>query len=322
MNLTRMALIFLLITIPFMMISYMDTLALQKSEQAKQQYTELINNAINDGAIALQQTTEYIDSDGSNKHIYIDVEGVVDTVLNSYHYGFNAISPSDYIRLDQHLLALVIIGYDGFYIYGTREVTDPSGNKVLGPIISEKYFYTYEDSDYRMQVTLDDYVTVLDKHTLIESKGVIGEISALPTGITALAYEEQRLKVIRDTIASELSYTVSYHNRYTESLGVIYEFYLPLGNNNAWAGDIEDVGVMAFFQGHPLGGGQTLEMMAFSQGEVMLQDRVVGYIDVSGNPYYCDGTCTHVITDPEVKVFASAREAAMEGFYPCHMVGK
>lgn len=322
MNLTRMALVFLLVTLPFMMISYMDTLALQKSEQTKQQYTELINNAINDGATALKQTTEYIDSDGSNKHIYIDVEGVVESILTSYHYGFNAISPSDHIRLDQHILALVIIGYDGFYIYGTREVSEPSGNKLLRPIISEKYFYSYEDSDYRMHVTLDNYVSVLDKATLIEAKGEVDEIPTLPADITLIDFEDQRLKIIRDAIVNELNYTVSFHNRYTERLGLVYEFYLPLGNDNAWAGDIEDVGILAFFQGHPLGGGQSLDMMAFSQSEVMVQDRVIGYMDISGDHYYCDDTCTHSLGDPEIKVFASAREAAMEGYYPCHLLGK
>ena len=322
MNLTRMAIIFILVIMPFMMISYMETQALQESEETKQQYTTLINNAINDGAVALKQSAEYIDSDSSNKHIYIDVEGVVDTILTSYHYGFNAISTSDHIRLDQHILALVIIGYDGFYIYGTKEVTEPSGMSVLRAIISEKHFYVYEDSDYRMNVTLDDYVTILDKSTLVETKGKISERLTLPTGISVVEYEELRLKIIRDTIARELNYTVSFHNRYTESLGVAYEFYLPLGDDNAWSGDIEDVGVMAFFQGHPLGGGQTLEIMSFSQSEVMVQDRVVGYMASTGDFYYCDDTCVHLVTDPEIKIFGSSKEAAMEGYYPCHMLGK
>ena len=322
MNLTRIAIIFILITAPFMMTSYMDTLTLQKSEEVKQQYTLLINNAVHDGAVALKQSAEYIDSDGSNKHIFIDGQEVVDVILRSYHYGFNAISPSDHIRLDQHILALVIIGYDGFYIYGTREVTDPSGNKVLQPMLSEKYFYSYEDGDYRMNVTLDDYVRVLNKHTLIESKGRVSDLAYLPVGFNPGDYEEQRLKIIRDALIKELNYTVSVHNRYSQGLGLAYEFYLPLGDEHAWSSDIEDVGVMAFIQGHPLGGRQTLDMMAFSQSELMVQERVIAYVDGGGKPYYCVETCHHAITDTPVKIFASAQEAAMEGFYPCHMVGK
>ncbi len=59
MNLTRLAIIFVLITFPLTIIGYVDVLALQKQEQLEVQYRHIINNAVKDGTVALKMTADY-----------------------------------------------------------------------------------------------------------------------------------------------------------------------------------------------------------------------------------------------------------------------
>ncbi len=319
MNLTRISLVFILIVLPFMFVSYGDAWALQKREQVRQQSTLIINNACSDGTTTLKTTATRIDGE---KQLMLNAQEVVHSFLTSYHYGFNALGKGDKIKLDQHLLALVVIGYDGFYVYGTKEVTEPSGQVVKRPILSEKIPYVHEDSEYLLKVTLDNYVTVLQKSTLKESRGDIGSVSMLPRGITPSDYKEIRQRIIRDRVTEALRQTTSVHSRYAADLGMSYDFYVPLGKGDSWSNALEDVGLMVFVQGYPLGNGQYLDMMTFNQGNILVQKRTTGYMDSSGEFYYCSDDCTHPKADPEIKVFANDEEAAMEGYYPCHMLNK
>ena len=319
MNLTRIALVFVLISVPFMMISHIRTEALQKSLQTTWQYKRIINNAVDDGAQTLRRTA--VAGAPGDMEIAVDPEEVVASFLASYHYGFNASSDTDRVRLDHHLTALLITDYDGFYIYGVREVFTKGGNRVLTHVLSEKQAYVYEDSSHLIHLTLGDRLRILDKHLMTEMEGIYAELALLPASVPSLGYELWRQQVVTRSLVEALERTVSLHNRYGRDLGLTYEFHLPLGSEDALAQSVKGPGVYAFVQGQPLGGGRYLEWMAFGQGSISLAEGVTGYKDSAGNLYYCDSSCSPTVTDPEVKKFSSGREAASEGFYPCYILG-
>lgn len=322
MNLTRLAIIFALITIPFSVITYVTTLAIQQEEQIEVQYRTVINNAVKDGTVMVKLSAEGVSGTGGSKAISINPEEVVEAFLASYHYGFNAKSITDRVRLNQYVMAILVLDYDGFFIYGTREVQEPSGSRVLKHVLSEKKPYLYEEGDYVVKVNLGDHVSVLNTSVWTEELGPIDDILDLPPEIDPLDYDDFRQRVIKDSLEAALAEGVNGHNRYADQLGVTYDFYLPLGDGSALSKSVKDVGMMVFVQGYPMGGGRYLDMSSFATGNILARKVIPGYQDGSGDLYYCEGGHSHSITDTQVRTFGSPEEAASEGYWPCHLLGK
>lgn len=320
MNLTRFSILFALIAVPFMLIGYTDTLSFQKRSQIQQQYIRIIQNAVDDGAAVIRRTSATAGTDGYE--MTMDAHEVVDAFLTSYCYGFNAKSNSDRIRVLQYVVAVLVTTYDGFYIYSIGEVTDEEGNQVMTPIISEKLPYAYNGSSHLIHVTLGDHMSVLDKVSMLEDKGDMADLDILPPIVDTGDYGLWRSKVITDSITTALDKAVTLHNRYGSAMGLAYEFHIPLGDNSALAQSVSGPGIMAFVQGQPLGGGHHLDLMAFSQGSSSVTEPVTGYLDGYGDRYYCFDSCRHETSDPVLKRFTSPREAAANGYYPCHMLNK
>lgn len=316
MNLTRLAILFVLITFPFTVISYVDVLALQKEAQLEIQYRHIINNAVSDARVALKQSANYRSEEGDAQVVTIDAEAVVQSFLETYHLGFNAHSRQDEIKVDQHILGLLVVAYDGYYIYGTQEVTDSDGNVVTRPVLSEKKPYLFEGANHVVQCTLGQEVTVINRLTWAIESGPVDGLSDLPPEITLSDFSDFRQGVITDVLTASMEQTVNVHNAYVAQLGMAYDFYLPRGEGSSLRQSISEVGLMVFVQGHPLGKGKYLDMTSFSQGQLKSEDKVTGYKDGSGQLYYCSDE-HHGHSDSVIKIFSNAREAAGEGYWPC-----
>ncbi len=167
MNLTKFAIVFVIISLPFYFISDLGIRQIAHAKMLRDQYETIINNAIDDGTMALKLYTEESHDDASRKDIDVDVEEVVNAFLESYHRGFNTGSELDEIHVDRYILALIVVVYDGYYIYGTKEVEDMvSGDTHYRQLLSDKKAFLYRDGDYSIRMTLDDYVTVLNTDPL------------------------------------------------------------------------------------------------------------------------------------------------------------
>ncbi len=312
----------MLITFPLTIISYVDVLALQKQEQLEVQYRHIINNAVKDGTVALKMTADYGSDHGDSVAVAIDAEEVIQSFLATYHLGFNAHSKEDKIRTDQHILGLIVVAYDGYYVYGTRKVTDATGSIIRRPILSEKKPYLFEGANHSVRLTLGDDVTVINKTTWVVESKAIDTIVDLPPEIVLGDFSEFRQRVITNVMIDSLNQTVNVHNAYATQLGMTFDFYVPLGEGSALRQSITDVGLMVFVQGHPLGRGKYLDMTSFNQGQIVSRKSVPGYQDGVGNLYYCTDSVSHVHGDPVLKTFSGAEEAASEGYWSCHHLGK
>lgn len=323
MNIIKFAIIFVIITLPFHIISYYNVNRIQSKEVLKRQYETIVNNAVDDGTTALRLYTAMNFDDTNKKHIQIDTEEVMNAFLTSYHYGFNAIGTSSQLSVDQYILALVIVGYDGYYLYGTKEVVDESGRTVLMPVISEKKPYIYRTGQYSMKVTLDDYVEVLDRATWKVEKNTFADIVQKPTDIDSSNFESFRRTTIIEAIEKGLKETLIAHNKWSKQLGVNYEFYLPLAEDSGYSRSIDDVSLLVFIQGKPLGNGQYLEITAFNQGSVLSKNRIMGYRDINdGTYYFCYDPYSPSGGDEFIKSFSSKEAAVKEGYWDYRFLGK
>ncbi len=320
MNLIKVSIFFVIITMPFMLTSYTSARNLQSKAQLSQYYQNIVNNATDDAASVIRTSSDRTASGG--EALEIDAEEVTKAFLDIYCGGFNAFTVTDRTRVSQYIMAVLILDYDGFYIYGAREVFDGSGQRKIQPILSEKQPFAYNDGAYSYQVTMGTSLTVIDNATLSRYDGEWSILASYHGAGTFESFEEWRNQIINTSVTNALEQTVTLHNRYTAELGCIYDFYLPLGEDNRLTTVTNEVGIIAFVQGQPLGGGEYLEMMALGQGAVVKEKPVDGYVDVAGQLYYCAEATVHVHTDTLHKILSSGEAAALEGYYPCYMLGK
>lgn len=323
MTLTKFSILFIIITLPFHFISYYNVNRIQAKEEVRQQYETIINNAIDDGNLALKLYTSQEYEGDHLKKIPIDAHEVLNAFLASYYYGFNAIGQEAKDELNRYILGLVIVGYDGYYLYGMKEVEDITGNKITQPTLSEKRPYLYEDGSYAMKVTLDGYVEVLNKTTWQVEKGMFDQMIDPPTGIDLSNFDNLRRQTILERIEGDLIETVNAHKDWSNRQGVLYNFYLPVMDNDPWSRTLNDVSLLVFIQGQPIGGGAYIEMASLNQSSILLKESVIGYEDVvDGSLYYCDSSCSHSQTDPLVSFFSSKENAAKAGYWPCFYLNK
>lgn len=301
---------------------YVQTDILHQKAQIEIVYKDKVTTAIDDATVALKLFVEENYESNEVKKVHIDAAEVVNTFFTSYHYGFNVIGKVDKIKMDQYVLALVLVGYDGFYVYGCQNVVDEMGIRSIKPILSEKKPYLYKDNMYSMAVTLGDDMLLIENVNLAEEVGLVSDMTNLPLGIDPIDYDWQRQKIIVDSITEALYETVNLHNRYVRQLGNSYEFHIPYTENASFADTIDDVGLLAIVQGQPLGRGDYLEIMSYTQGEVVQTGQVMAYEDTMGRLYYCDHEAFHTTVDTHKKTFSTPMEAAKEGYYPCHLIGK
>ncbi|MDF1618012.1 hypothetical protein [Petrocella sp. FN5] len=323
MNLIKFAILFTIITLPFYMIHNFNTHRLAQRERLKNQYERIINSAIEDGTYVLKTYSKKSYDESRRKYISIETEEVIEAFLKTYHYGFKAFSDTAKHQFNQYIVAIVIIGYDGYYLYGTKQVTDVSGVVSHMPVLSEKKPYIYEDLDFTMKMTLDDFVEIVDMKTWEVEKGNFASIVHKPSGINEVNFEQIRKRTIVTSVEEGLRDAVIGHNQWAKQQGMLYEFIVPIADNDPWSRSLDDIGLMACIQGAPLGYGAFLDFFSFHQSNVLKIQAINGYEDmVDGSFYYCDHRCTHEQRDNLIQVFATKEAAASEGFWPCHYLNK
>lgn len=346
MNLTKFAVLFVIISLPFYFISNMSIREIDQRMQLENNYRRIVTNAVDDGSLALRLYAKESYDDSAKKQIKVDAQEVMNAFLSSYEYGCKAIGESDKIRVHQSILAVVIVAYDGYYIYSTNEVIDQvSGAVSYRQVLSEKTPYIYREGAQSVRMTLDHQVSVIrrgidpiDGALWPEVTGTIEETrvaDCLPAGLTITNYDSVRTYTITSAIEEALELATRQHNAYTGLMGMSYQFHLPVYDNDQMGRNLQDVGLIAFVQGQAVGKGHYLEMTSFNQSSVLVGDRYRGYeeVDPSGGPstfYFCHDHCSHDhknTKDPSrtnqlVEVFATKEEAASQGFWPCKYIGK
>jgi hypothetical protein len=323
MNLIKYAILFIIITLPFYMIHNFNTHRLVQRERLKNQYERVLSSAIEDGTYALKTYSKMSFDEDRGKHIGIETEEVIDAFLKTYHYGFKAFGDAAKHQFNQYIVAIVIIGYDGYYLYGTKQVVDQTGLVSFRPVLSEKKPYVYEDSEYAMKMTLDDFVEIVDMRSWEVEKGDFASMVHKPLGIDEVNFEEIRKRAIVTSIEEGLRDAVISHNQWAKQQGMLYEFIVPVADNDPWSNTLDDIGLMVCVQGAPLGYGAFLDFFSFHQSNVLKIQPVNGYEDMAdGSLYYCDQRCTHEQTDNLIQVFATKEAAARDGFWPCHYLNK
>lgn len=218
-----------------------------------------------------------------------------------------------------YIPAIAVMDYDGYFLY-TADM-DP-GNDTWTYRWQDKKPYTYLDaSGNSIAFTLDRYVTAYDAASNRWVSGLHNEIKSEVT-IPLLQNEETFDAVRRATIVrrieEDLARAIRAHNQFAAKLGVDYTFTLPVIPQEEWNNTLDDVGILMFLQGIPVGD-RYYNNYAFGGGRLDLAPSIVGAVDPgTGRKYYYRNTCDRApeLGYREEEIFPSERAAAENGYFP------
>ncbi len=197
MKITDFALIFIGITLPIIIVVYVNVSFTIKAEEQEMYYNKLITSAIEDATAAMKEventdkTIDYGYSGEQDKKVSINPEIAKNTFFNSLYNNFG-IKGNDaaekYLQL--FVPAMAIIDYNGVYISSIEEY-NKGGSTVIEHTVKPKKYYTYsyyivkQKNDYSI-VSVDDYKsgTIHSLHTIeftmddyVTHRGVVYNLS-------------------------------------------------------------------------------------------------------------------------------------------------
>lgn len=180
MKITDFALIFIGITLPIIIVVYVNVSFTIKAEEQEMYYNKLITSAIEDATAAMKEventdkTIDYGYSGEQDKKVSINPEIAKNTFFNSLYNNFG-IKGNDaaekYLQL--FVPAMAIIDYNGVYISSIEEY-NKDGSTVIEHTVKPKKYYTYsyyivkqKNNQYSI-VSVDDYKsgTIHSLHTI------------------------------------------------------------------------------------------------------------------------------------------------------------
>ena len=182
--------------------------------------------------------------------------------------------------------------------------------------------FAYNDSSGNsIHFTLDDYVEIFEPSAAEWSSGVRSEISSLSD--VPLLREKEKFEAVRRTVIvhsvqEDLAYYIQRHNNIAAGNGISYTFTFPLIDQEDWANSINDIGMMAFIQGIPLGD-KTYNHYALGGGRLLKAPVYYGSVDSDGMRYYFREDCR--APGERREVFSSAKEAAAAGYIERTCIG-
>lgn len=318
---TNFALIFVIIVFPMFFHNDIRLKAQEISEETILRYNEGIHAAVQDAAFAmkLNEMQDFQPKYDSLKNFRANKENAISAFYRTLftNFGIKDDSVAQGV-LKRYIPALAAIDYDGFWIYTEEKFTNAQGQSEYREVWKAKKPFSYSDaSGNSISFTLDDYVFAYDAATKTWHEGHRGNV-AIDVGnrITLLndpnTFEQVRRSTIVGAIQSDLEYYINIYNEYAKRFGITYTFMLPTIDQEEWNNTINDIGVMAFIQGLPVGENY-YNNYALGGGRLIKKTAIYGAVR-NGIKIYYRSSCNY--PDTVIEKFTSEKDAAAKGYFP------
>lgn len=298
MRITDFAVIFILLFFPFGVIYDLRIQDQREVQRLEMKYTSALHTAVQDAGAVLSQNErqEREAGYGSDKFFRVDKEEALNTFLRTLflNIGIEGDMVAQRALLD-YIPAIVILDYDGYYTFSLETYRDEKGEAASAPQWSEKKPYAYVDSaGNSVGFTLDQYVYAYDKRNHRWVEGFQKELQH-QTVISLLnnpeSFEQVRRSTIVHGVQKDLAYLINRHNQKAARNGVAYTFTLPLIPQEEWYNTVDDVGLMVFIQGIPVGD-RFYNNYGFGGGRVVKKQAIIGGLDPdTGLKYFYRDSC-------------------------------
>ncbi|MGY3386793.1 hypothetical protein ACVWZB_004747 [Paenibacillus polymyxa] len=321
MKIINWALIFIVIILPFSIRNHLQSIEQEHTQEQIVLYDGAVRAAVQDAAFSLRlnEDQKMESRYESGKKIRANKERAIEafyqTLFNNVGIGEDEVAQG---VLKRYIPVLAVVDYDGLWIYTSDSFMNKDGEKENRQVWRSKMPFAYADNlGNSVSFTLDDYVYAYDAGDKQWFEGKREDVAAqVNYGIPILndpdKFDQIRRTTIIDVVQSNLEHYINSYNQYARSLGIGYTFTLPRIDQEEWNNTIDDVGVLSFIQGMPIGSNY-YNNYALGGSRLVKRTAIYGYIRDGVKIYYREsdhygGTI--------IEKFTSEREAALAGYFP------
>ena len=320
MKLSHYIILFLIIfTVPLLYVEYKYSYAKETTE-LNHKFEQNMTTAAQDAITTLRTNSIPHIENGydSYKIVPTDFQPAYEAFVKSLSKNFGATDKYTIDRMERYIPVFSIIDYDGLMLNVYQEKKDANGNKVTERTWLPKIPFVYRDSEGNIiNFTIDEELVVYDVQIQEWVEGTRQEL--LSDSLLTIDFLEDekefdtvRRQTIVDTIQDQIAYYINEHNVYTKQLDVTYTFTMPLIDNEEWFNTVDDISILAFFQGYPSKfENYEYQKYAFVGARVNLTDRIYAG-NINGENRFWRSSCNVNVTPNEV--FSSKKEAAARGY--------
>lgn len=176
--------------------------------------------------------------------------------------------------------------------------------------------YAYVDSaGNSLSFTLDQQVLAYDAVSRGWHEGLRQDIrqqTTIPLLQDVALFEQVRRTTIVRAIQDELAYRINRYNEIVSRNGISYTFTLPLISDEDWNNTVDDVGVLAFVQGIPMGA-KVYNSYALGGSRILKKPTIIGAKKGTMKVYF-RSSCGY--SYPAEETFSSEQAAARKGYMP------
>lgn len=264
-----------------------------------------------------EESAVFIDSNDpdSNDEYFIDY-GEENSRKKDKEFSNNSFR--QYLRA--YIPCILVVDFDGYYISSLKEYTSSGMTRIEHLFGPKKYFSHLSTDGNIINFTVGDTVSLFESNTYKYQTGTRENI-ARETGDKLLLdpdlFEDVRRTTITNAIQNDLQRVIGEHNKLANMYGVNYIFTLPTVEDEEWNNVIDDIGIVTFIQGIPIGS-KRYNNYAFAGARVLKAPIYYGeFVEKGGNTIwvYHRENC-QTLTDYH-EVFYSKENAAGEGYFPC-----
>ncbi|KEO82776.1 hypothetical protein [Tumebacillus flagellatus] len=346
MKITNFAIIAVLLMLPFFVFNGWHVTAQKASLNLETRYNAAVTSAVQDGAKALtfNEKQEFEAGYGSLKKYRANKEAAVDAFLHSLFLSFDAQDEAAQGTLLSYIPAVMVVDFDGYYLYEPQQYQNAEGDPEYRHVFTEKRPWVFTDSSNNsIGFTLDDTVQVFDRLHNRWEEGSLDDVEKkvnasyyqnplygfaskeLHTWATDhAAFDAFRRETIVGALQQDLENEINRYNAYAKSQGIAYTFTFPTIDQEQWNNTVDDIGLLAFIQGIPMGD-KYYNNYALGGARIVKKDAIVGVVGKSPGPkagrmYYLRESCLpqfHMEPNYERKeTFTDEKDAASKGYMP------
>ncbi len=317
MKTTDLAIIFILITIPFLLTTKIKRDYIHHASEQSILYNRILDTAVED-AIGVYTSNERIDPDLAKE-----------TFFKTLKVNFEMPdTTSSTTQLSKYIPAMVSIEKDGFSVLAQDEYTNGDGYKERRLVWQPKIPYTYQAGNYIYRFFLDDHLEIYKTDLSQFYKGSYESLKNNEALIDTILIDQEKYERIKKRemilkIQRELNYHINDYNDFAKTFGISYEFFLPVIAKDDWENSIADVSLLVFFQGLPIGSrGNYYNNYAFA-GSRLIKSKAYYVIEdpLTNRREYHQKSCEIVENNSlaSYEIFKSKFDAAKSGAFPCEV---
>lgn len=325
---------------------------LEKLDSRTSVYNETIDNAVDDSLHSMLELSD------SFSHT-VNLDYCSENFFRALYAGFGlSDSATGKAQLSNYVPILILTDTDGFYIMYhsfdstgtyTSLVWTPKqpyyySGSISGSLGSSPATYSYHISytmtkkiklnirvsgkEYNYEGNYDTIETIYENKAKDPSSDVgysqlLGFLSLMRASGKPLApenFDRFRQSVMIHQITKKANYYVNKHNDIAQSYGISYHFELPESSMDTFARTIDDISLLAIFQGYPYGKGMddVYSRFSVSGARVFKTERYYVLKDGSGFSYYHRPSC-HDLSGKKASAYSfdTKSDCAKFGAYPC-----